>query len=144
MADPTKRVSAKVIITTEDGSILLVKDHWKNHWSFPGGVSEIGEAPTVTALREVLEETSIQLQAEDLQFLGVRYRGDGDRDSLQFMFAASRSREFIETNFFAADGEGEAWRLVSVAEAEAMLEEPTAASLATFLAAQKSGAQLYE
>ncbi|HSI20312.1 MAG TPA: NUDIX hydrolase [Verrucomicrobiae bacterium] len=137
-----KRVSAKAIIRTEDGHILIVKDHWKDYWSFPGGIVEANESPFEGVQREVLEETS--LTPEWVGFLGSSYRRDEKKESLNFTFGASMSRTDVEENFKAADGEGEAWKLVTPEEAMTLLEKPTAGNLPQFLARWENCSLLIE
>jgi 8-oxo-dGTP pyrophosphatase MutT (NUDIX family) len=50
-----------------------------SHWDIPKGHGEEGEAPHVTALREMVEETGIVIAAERLKDLGLFvYRRDKD------------------------------------------------------------------
>jgi bis(5'-nucleosidyl)-tetraphosphatase len=43
-------------------SVLLVKHHSGDHWSFPKGHSIEGETPKETALRELHEETGLKVK----------------------------------------------------------------------------------
>jgi ADP-ribose pyrophosphatase YjhB (NUDIX family) len=48
-----------------DGKILLEKrknEPGKGKWSIPGGLVELGESATETAIREVREETSLEVE----------------------------------------------------------------------------------
>lgn len=59
-----------VIITDADGRILLQqRDYPKGKWCFPGGLMELGESTRDTAIREVREETG--LDVSDLHLMGV-------------------------------------------------------------------------
>lgn len=48
-------------IVIEDGKVLLVK-HNAGHWDFPKGHVEEGETEFETAIREVKEETNIDIK----------------------------------------------------------------------------------
>lgn len=50
-------------IVVEDGRVLLVK-HNAGHWDFPKGHVEEGETEFETAIREVKEETNIDIKIE--------------------------------------------------------------------------------
>jgi len=70
------KTTCAVVIT--DGKKMLVC-HPTGHtnkkcWSFPKGIMEEGEAAAEAAVRETAEETSIQLQKEDLRLLAGRQK----------------------------------------------------------------------
>ncbi len=48
--------------------ILLIKSQSGGHWSFPKGHVEPGESETATAVREVKEETNIDIVIDDSSF----------------------------------------------------------------------------
>ena len=65
MAASTKRLSAGAVVvreTPQGKRFLLLRAF--NHWDFPKGLVENGEAPRAAAVREVREETTI----DDLEF----------------------------------------------------------------------------
>jgi len=63
------RFGCSVIIPDDQGRILLQKRTDGDWWSLPAGGMEPGETPTQTAIREVREETG--LEVELVQFLGL-------------------------------------------------------------------------
>jgi 8-oxo-dGTP pyrophosphatase MutT (NUDIX family) len=68
----------RLLVTCGD-SVLLVKS-WlgDGRWSLPGGGLHGGEPPLQAALRELKEETSIELAEADLQLLGAfRFHNHG-------------------------------------------------------------------
>jgi 8-oxo-dGTP diphosphatase len=69
---PLFQVFAVAVIFNQNNQILLVKTTYnRNHpWGLPGGSLEYGEAPEAAAIREILEETSIQVEIE--KFLVVK------------------------------------------------------------------------
>ncbi len=57
------------VLLIKKGRILLVKramDPERGRWSIPAGFLDHGEDPKVTAQREVLEETNLQVEISDL------------------------------------------------------------------------------
>ncbi|MFK4071724.1 NUDIX domain-containing protein [Streptomyces sp. NPDC029674] len=60
--EPTaETLAAGVLLFDEQDRVLLVDPTYKAGWEFPGGVVEPGEAPAHAGVREVAEETGIQL-----------------------------------------------------------------------------------
>lgn len=68
-----RKLSASCVVI-KDNAVLLVKHTYgnaKGKYLIPGGFSENGEMPQITAEREVLEETGVTVKAKDL--LAVRF-----------------------------------------------------------------------
>jgi 8-oxo-dGTP diphosphatase len=83
VAGSSKKIGAAAIIVDGDGSVLLVKQTYGPlNWELPGGAAEAGEAPDETALREVLEETGLDVAAIHL----TGYYHDAEADFLHFVF----------------------------------------------------------
>lgn len=80
-------MGAGVLLFNRAGELLIVKPSYKNHWSIPGGVVEVDESPKAGCIREVKEETGLDLP--NLEFLCVDYCGANDvkNESLQFVFS---------------------------------------------------------
>jgi len=58
--------SASAIVTDEHGRILLVKRRDNTLWALPGGGHDIGESIEQTAIREVKEETGLDVEVTRL------------------------------------------------------------------------------
>ncbi len=57
-------MGAAAVILNTAGKVLMVKHTYgKRNWELPGGRGEGGESPADTAIREVREETSLQVSA---------------------------------------------------------------------------------
>lgn len=84
---PTKRSSAALILRDGD-MVLMVKDNYKDFWTFPGGVIDAGESPFIAALRETHEEVGIDVALSDARFMSVSYvpEKNGFKDRLHFFF----------------------------------------------------------
>ena len=84
-------ISCGVVLLDPDGRVLLAHATETTHWDIPKGQGEEGEAPHVTALREMEEETGIAVDASRLTDLGLFvYRRDKD---LHLFAARARADE---------------------------------------------------
>jgi len=63
-------------ILIEDGKILIVKQEVseQRHWSLPGGVLEFGETIEQCLVREMKEETGLDVKVKDLLYICDRFR----------------------------------------------------------------------
>ena len=50
----------------DEGKVLLQKRGDSGKWGFPGGAIELGETPEETAVRELKEETGLNVEVESL------------------------------------------------------------------------------
>ena len=53
-------------IFNDKGEVLLQKRADSNKWGFPGGAIELGETPQIAAIREVKEETGLDVEVGNL------------------------------------------------------------------------------
>lgn len=89
-------VSCGVVLLDPQGRVLLAHATETSHWDIPKGHGEEGEAPHVTALREMVEETGIAIGADRLKDLGLFvYRRDKD---LHLFAARARADELDLTH----------------------------------------------
>ena len=77
------------MIRDDDGRILLVKRSYGAHdWVLPGGNAEANESPIETVMREVWEETGLEVEVRTLA--GVYYQRDHPAgEFLHFVFHCS-------------------------------------------------------
>lgn len=102
-------VSCGIVLLDPDGRVLLAHATETSHWDIPKGQGEPGETPAITALRELVEETGIALDAHRLKDLGrFVYRRDKD---LHLFAARARAGELdlgacICTSMFPRHSDG--------------------------------------
>ena len=101
----------------QDGKLLLAQERSDGRWCLPGGWADVGDAPSASAEREVLEETGYQARAKAL--IGVfdanRNHDNGWPLSYHHAYklvfwceltggqAAEANHEILGSRFFARD-----------------------------------------
>lgn len=76
-----------VLLQERDGRTA----RWPDRWAFPGGAVEVGESGYACAVREVAEETGVQLDPARLTSLGVREVEIPDGRIRQWEFFVART-----------------------------------------------------
>jgi ADP-ribose pyrophosphatase YjhB (NUDIX family) len=61
----TPKVDVRAVVF-RDGKLLLVQERSDGCWTMPGGWADVGEAPSIAAKREVLEESGFEVQVDSL------------------------------------------------------------------------------
>ncbi|MFD7262968.1 NUDIX domain-containing protein [Streptomyces sp. NPDC059874] len=70
----TIRYTADVVAMTPDGRVLLIERDWPPYegtWALPGGHVDEGETSRSAAVRELAEETGVQVDVDQLRQIGV-------------------------------------------------------------------------
>jgi 8-oxo-dGTP diphosphatase len=62
-SSPRHSVSVAAAVVNEDGQLLAVRRRDNGHWEPPGGILELDESIQAGLVREVHEETGLQVQA---------------------------------------------------------------------------------
>ena len=118
--------SAAAIITNESGQLLLLDHFWRpgSGWGLAGGFLEYGEQPERAILRELLEETGLELK--NVKLLRTRVV----RRHIEFLFRAEatgtaevKSREIRQARWFAPDELPEKMSVVQKSLIEKVLNE---------------------
>ena len=108
---PGYTVGAICVVERDDGALLLVRLSYRKSWGLPGGLLKRGESPSDAVLREVREETSIDVvlvgdpavvvdarsRRVDIVFRGRLAAGTDPDDAL------IGSPEIVELAWFPAD-----------------------------------------
>jgi 8-oxo-dGTP diphosphatase len=77
MARPTcPPIAADVIIEIDGRIVLIERKNYPHGWAIPGGFVDVGETVEAAAMREMREETGLEVELTDL--LGVYARPDRD------------------------------------------------------------------
>jgi len=58
----TPKVDIRAVVFNEKGEILLVKEKMDGFWSLPGGWADVGYTPKEIAVKEVKEETGLDVR----------------------------------------------------------------------------------
>ena len=59
---PRKRMGAAVLLSDDQGRVLLVEPTYKDYWEIPGGAVEADESPYTAVARELKEELGLPVQ----------------------------------------------------------------------------------
>jgi ADP-ribose pyrophosphatase YjhB (NUDIX family) len=77
-------------VIVDEGRVLLVRrgsEPLKGHWSLPGGLLELGESLIAGVVREVREETGLDVEMVELVELLDRIHRDGERVRYHYVIA---------------------------------------------------------
>lgn len=143
--EPTaETVAAGVLLFDDEDRVLLVDPTYKPGWEFPGGVVEAGEAPARAGVREVAEETGIQL--DDVpRLLVVDWEAPAPPGygGLRLLFDGGRLTGARACEVLLPGPELRAWRFVTESEAAALLPPVRFERLRWALRARERGAAHY-
>jgi ADP-ribose pyrophosphatase YjhB (NUDIX family) len=109
-------VAASAVVVNADGHLLLHRRSDNAQWSIPGGAMELGESIAQTVVREVREETGLDVEIERLVGIYshpgyvVAYSNGEVRQQFSICFACrvvggelATSDESLEVAFFSAE-----------------------------------------
>jgi len=102
---PNSIVAACTVVTRDaDGSVLLIRRTDNQLWALPGGAMEFGESVSQTAVREVREETGLEVQISGLVGIYtdphhlVEFSDGEVRQQFSICFTAERTGGTIATS----------------------------------------------
>ena len=108
-AAPLVGVGAVIV---HEGRVLLVQrgtEPARGRWSIPGGLIEVGEALSEAVVREVREETGLQVEPVELIEILDRIHRDGDRVRYHYVIADYLCRAVGGTARAASDADAVRW-----------------------------------
>ena len=119
-------VAAAALIRDEIGHVLTVKPNYRDYWTLPGGICELGEAPHVGCRREVAEEVGLaravgRLLSVDWQHSPTEY-GPQARPSMYFVFDGGVVGE--QARIVLQHDELDSYRFTSPADLGNFMSEP--------------------
>lgn len=143
---PTKRVISQGLLRDERGRVLLCELTYKQEWDLPGGVVEVGEAPSIGLVRELEEELGIKVEVRDLITVNWLPAWRGWDDACIFLFDLGVVDSSITTDMTlqATEIRSVRWcdaktvRANAAAAAIELLEAVEAGSLPTYREAPKA------
>lgn len=109
--------SVAAIIRNESGEILFVKSKNSDIWGLPAGAIDLGETPAEAVIREVFEETGLNISTEKIVgiFGGEKFRHTyPNGDKVEYLTVVSECKitggnlenkdgEIIELEYFAVE-----------------------------------------
>lgn len=103
----SEKLAAGVVVRAKDtGAVLhLLRSDGKG-WGVPGGKVEPGEEPTAAAVRELREETGVEVEPASLRELG-RFPGV---DSYTFVAYLAEVPQAMDVQIDTSEGSGYAWQ----------------------------------
>jgi ADP-ribose pyrophosphatase YjhB (NUDIX family) len=102
--------SANVVVVNDDGAILLIRRTDNGNLALPGGGMDLGESITHTAVREVKEETGLDVEITGLVGIYtnpghlIEYTSDGEvRQEFSVVFTAKPTGGTLTTSDEASE-----------------------------------------
>jgi ADP-ribose pyrophosphatase YjhB (NUDIX family) len=106
----TPKVDVRAAVFDESGRVLLVREVADGRWSLPGGWADVGDAPSVSAAREVLEESGYSTRITHLVGVFDAHDATSPFSAYKVVFAgeltggeAGGDHETDAVGFYAAD-----------------------------------------
>jgi 8-oxo-dGTP diphosphatase len=99
-------VAADIIITYDDGSIILIKrrnEPYKDQWALPGGIMDEFETIEQTAVREAKEETGLDIKLDHLIGVYSKPGRDPRGRTVSVLFSATAISGILKANDDACD-----------------------------------------
>lgn len=103
-------VVVHVLVFRDEALLLLRRAHtglFDGHWAPPGGHLEAAELPSATAVRELREETALELSPAALQPVALLHYGAGG-GGLNLLFA-TRAGAVLEPRFDPGSADALEW-----------------------------------
>jgi 8-oxo-dGTP pyrophosphatase MutT (NUDIX family) len=141
---PKHIAGAGAIFRDATGKVLLVKPSYRDTWEIPGGGLEHGEDPFQAAVREVKEETGLELRPGRLLAVDwVPPQDDGRPALANFLFDGGQLSSAQEGQVCLQDGELTAWTLAAPQDWDGLLAPHMARRVRACATALATGSTAY-
>lgn len=101
------------VVVVRDGRFLAIKrarEPWRGYWDIPGGFCDAGEHPQDAAVREMREETGLQVQIAGLAGIYMdTYPFEGDVISILNLYFAATVDDAQQPRLVDAEASEIAW-----------------------------------
>jgi mutator protein MutT len=127
---PDRPIVGVGAVILEDDRVLLVKrahEPLRGQWSLPGGAVDLGEPLVAAVVREVREETGLDVEVGPLVDVIDRITPDGDRVAYHFVVVDYLCRVIGGELACASDADAAEW--VAIAALDRFGVTPTAAAV---------------
>ena len=86
-----KHTASGAFLFNEKGQVLIIKQSYRDYWSIPGGISNQHESPFETLIREVKEETNLNIKIDKLAIVDYQLVQSNNftHDKIQFIFTVT-------------------------------------------------------
>jgi 8-oxo-dGTP diphosphatase len=136
-------VSAAALITDPAGRVLLVKPNYRDYWSLPGGICELGEPPHAGCAREVAEEIGLSRTPGPLLAIDwAQPFGTDVRPIMAFVFDGGMLDD--DGSIVLQQEELDDYQFTDLASLPDFMARPGARRVRAALAARESGAPVYQ
>lgn len=139
---PTVYASSSLLLTDPDDRVLMVKPNYRDFWSLPGGMVELGETPDECASREAAEELGLDLKTGALLVIDwVPPEGGRPRVMTNYLFDGGTvtEPELIRLQHDELD----AWQFLAWDEATTRMPALTAGRIPAARQARRTGSTIY-
>jgi 8-oxo-dGTP pyrophosphatase MutT (NUDIX family) len=140
---PTKRMAADCLFTDDAGRLLVLDPPYKAPWDLPGGIVERDESPWIAAQREVREELGLTVEPGVLLAVDWVARSGEVSEIVAFLYDGGVLAPTDIERIVLDPDEAGAYRFVTLAEAEHLLDDGQFARVAAALEARSSATTVY-
>lgn len=141
---PKKRVAAGVLLLNSSNEILLVKPSYREGWLMPGGLIEENESLAAGCERELLEETGLTIQLNELLVVDyVKAENEDITEVLMFVFNGGLLKDKDIENIKLQKNELSEFKFCSIPEAKKLAAINTSNRIDSCINAVNSGKALY-